>query len=149
MARKKLGAVEGNELKRLESLVPEYFDNKEEEKAIKKVVSEQNEEIKKLMSSTASLKTSDGDYVFDAGSVIAKLSERLTKSLNEEKLIEVIKKAKIGGVVKTKEYIDMEALEDLMYKGLIPADVKREIAECEEVKRTPTLTVKASKKKED
>ena len=95
------------------------------------------------------LKNSDGDYVYNTGELVCKLSNRLTKTLNEDKLLEIAKKHALNNLIKTKEYVDTDILEDLMYKGQIPDDIKAEIAECIQVKTTPTLTVKALTKKGD
>lgn len=149
MARKRLTKKEQASLDRLKDLVTNYYENKEDEKTIKKLVSEQNADIKRLLMENDNLKTSDGDYIYNTGTIVAKLADKVSKTLNEDKLLSVAKKYKISGIVKTKEYIDMDALEDMMYKGQLSAEIKQEIAKCEEIKRTPTLTVKAMTKKGD
>lgn len=148
MARKNI--LSRAQLNELDELAKEYYSNKEEEKALKKELSEQNTEIKRLLQENPALKTSDGDYIYNAGTLVVKLANRCTKTLNEDKLLEVAKKHKLKSIIKTKEYVDIEALEDLMYKGQIEPEVKQALLECEEVKNSPTLTVKPmTKKKED
>ncbi len=149
MARKKIGEKAVQSTDKLKNLVKEYYVNKEDEKTIKKLLSEQNAELKQLLTEREDFKNSDGDYVYNTGELVCKLSNRLTKTLNEDKLLEIAKKHALNNLIKTKEYVDTDILEDLMYKGQIPDDIKAEIAECIQVKTTPTLTVKALTKKGD
>ena len=53
-------------------------------------------------------------------------------------------------IIKSKEYVDMDALESAIYKGLIPTDVLMKMDSCRETTDICTLRVtKAKKKKED
>lgn len=153
MARKRLNAVEAAPkevtevvLDNLSDLMESYNQYKEQEKKIKKLLSEQNTNIKGILSANDSLKNEDGDYVYSNGNLVAKLSNRISKSLNEDMLLQVAKKHKLD-IIRTKEYVDMDALEDLMYKDQLSKDIKLDILECEQTKVTPTLTIKAIKRK--
>ena len=78
---------------------------------------------------------------------IAKLSKRETESMNEAKLIELLKSENLTSTIKTKEYVDMDMLEKAIYAGDIPQDVLLKMESCKEVKTTVTLSVKKKKEK--
>lgn len=88
-----------------------YKDN---ESKFKKLGSKLNDEIKSTMSSM-------GVDEFSSGSYIATVKYSRKETLDEEKAIEVLKKTlskeQIETVIKTKEYIDDDCLEKLVYNG--------------------------------
>ena len=51
------------------------------------------------------------------------------------------------GIVKTREYIDEDALESAIYNGLIPDDVMDKIKECMTVKEVETIRLTTKKEK--
>lgn len=59
-------------------------------------------------------------YTTDSG-VKATVSTTNKVSYNEEKLIEYLKSLGVPDIVKTKEYVDMEALESALYHGQVEA----------------------------
>lgn len=136
--------VKSKSYKKLEELVDSYYIHKEEEKSLKSVISEQNNEIKKQLM-VDSLE-SDGKYILNTSKVVATLANRQKVSMNEDKLLEVAKANGLESIIKTKEYIDLDALEDLLYNNQVSNDIKLEIAQCEEVKDSWTLVVKPIKK---
>jgi len=129
----------------LEELIPLYGQQKQDFDSLKKVVDTHNSEIKKLMlDGCMSEKTVDGYKA------TCSVTERET--LNEVKLLEILKQAKINvnGLIKTREFVDMDVLEDAIYKDLIPEDVLVSMDTCREVKEVVTLRVtKAKPKKEE
>ena len=151
MARKNFEQTEQKDkntgLTKLQELICCYFSNKNNEKNLKKVIDEQNKQLKEILTDGDTYATEDGDYMYSYNGLVVKLHNTEKKSLNEEKLLEIAHKHKdLAPVIKTKEYIDMDVLEDMMYRGDISLAIKKEISKCEEIKVTPTLTVKEEKK---
>lgn len=126
------------EEQRLTELLPMYQKNKSEMDKLKKVVDSQNGEIKDLMKKV-------GITEFIAGGVKATctISERI--SFIEEALIAKLKSMRGVGIkdlIKKKEYVDHDALENAIYNGKVNA---AELADCEDKKEVVTLKVSLSK----
>lgn len=128
----------------LDTLIPIYAQEKEASDSLKKSVESKNADIKKLMQS-------QNITELEAGGYKAVCSVQQRETLNEAKLLELIKANGIAieGLVKTKEYVDMDVLEDLIYKEQIPEDVLVQMDPCIEVKEVVTLRVTKIKKKEE
>ena len=60
------------------------------------------------------------------------------KNINEEAMIEKIKALGIRGIVKKREYIDTDALENAMYHGKVNPE---KLADCIETKEVVTLKI--------
>lgn len=125
-----------NYAKQLERLIPKYMENNLKMKDYKKLVDEDNGKIKHLMKGNAI-------EVFEVGNLKASCTTSERMSFNEDALIEKLKELKTRGIVKKKEYVDMDALENAIYHGKLSA---AELASCQETKEVVTL--KVSKKKE-
>ena len=98
----------------LKNLVDSYGESKKEENAIVKRNKERNEQIKQLFL--------DNDISsFETDSFIATVSETEKQSLNNELALCILKEDldenELTSVVKTKEYIDEDALEKLVFNG--------------------------------
>lgn len=128
--------------KTLDVLIPEYVENKESMDEIKKLCDEGNKEIKKLMEE-ANVK----DYT--AGGYTAKYIVSHKDSINEERLMVILKKHNIPGVIKVKEYVDMDALEDYLYKNQVSDEVASDLDSCTESKEIIQLRISKAKKKGD
>lgn len=125
---------EGNE--KLTHLVTDYIFNKDKEKEFKDAASAENTEIKAIMNE---FKMSS--FETDSGSVT--LSERTTEDFIEDKLIEFLKTRNLADdIVKTKEYVDFDALESAIYHEKIAGDDLKDMASCKEVKTTQVLRIK-------
>lgn len=122
----------------LEELIPRYALNKAELDAYKKLCDTDNAKIKDIMLQSQEKKHEAGDYV-----ATVTVSERET--MNEEMLLEIAHHCGIPEIVKTKEYIDFDALEDAIYNGRIPQDILLQMNKARQVKEVVTL--KVSKKK--
>ena len=122
----------------LEELIPRYALNKSELDAYKKLCDTDNAKIKDIMLQSQEKKHEAGDYV-----ATVTVSERET--MNEEMLLEIAHHYGIPEIVKTKEYIDFDALEDAIYNGRIPQDILLQMNKARQVKEVVTL--KVSKKK--
>lgn len=91
-----------------------YKSYKDSESKFKKLSSKLNDEIKETMSSM-------GVDEFSSDSYVATVKYSRKETLDEEKAIEVLKKTlskeQLKTVIRTKEYIDDDSLEKLVYNG--------------------------------
>lgn len=134
MARKKVAVS-------LDTLIPQYAENKSLLDDYKKICENENKQIKEMME--------EGSY--EAGGYKATKTISTRDSMNEDKLLEVLKKAGFTqtSIIKTKEYIDMDELESAIYNGLIEKDILMEIDKCRESKEVVTLRISKIKEKKD
>lgn len=127
--------------KELNDLIDKYGFNKCELDSYKAICDESNKQIKDMMAE-ANLK----NYNTDRYKVTYIVSERT--SMNEAKLIGVIHSNNIPnslGIIKTREYIDEDALESAIYNGEISDDVMSQIAECMDKKEVISLKLTAKR----
>ena len=117
--------------RKLNKLIEEYYENKETLESYKKLVDEQNKLIKDLMGD---------EYSIEVNGYRAVLSTAVKVTMDERKLLQILKKNNIN-CIRTKEYVDMDALENMLYHEDIPADVVKLISECKDEKETKTLRV--------
>lgn len=127
-------------MKRLDELIPQYASNKNEMDAYKKLCDKENAEIKAIMKDLALQKYEAGEY--KATYTISK-----HETMDEEILLEIAHQFGIPEIVKTKEYIDFDALENAIYNGKISPEILTEMDRARSVKEVVTLRV--SKKKGD
>lgn len=125
----------------LDTLIPQYAENKSMLDDYKKICDNENKQIKELME--------EGSY--EAGGWKATKTISTRETMNEEKLLAVAKKNGyyLSDIIKTKEYIDMDKLEALLYKGNISKEVLMEIDKCRESKEVVTLRISKVKEKKD
>ena len=121
----------------LKELIRLFYEDKQQLDEYKKSTDEYNKNIKDLM---GKLDTTE----FESDDLIAKISVQNRESFNEPKLIEKLKELNIEGVIKTKEYVDMDVLENVIYDGFLNAS---ELTPCKEVKTVTTLKVLKKKVK--
>lgn len=130
------------EFRPIEEVVENYYNDKQAEKVLKASLTAGNEFIKDYMKSAEKDSEIFGDY-----KVTVSVTDKST--FNEDKLLKLMK-SEYPAVVKTKEYVDIDALEDAMYKGLIPERIILDMDSAKEPKEVVTLRVsKPKKKKED
>lgn len=122
---------------KLEELITHYHLNKVEADSYKKIVDKDNAAIKAIMleENIPEVITADG--------LKATCSISYKESFVEDALIAKIKELGVDGVIKQKEYVDMEALENAIYHGQLNA---AELAPCQEKKEVVTLRVSKVKK---
>jgi len=126
-------------LEKLKGIIDNYFMQKAIEKGAKEFIDEYNIDIKAIMKQ-------EGIEEFLTDTAKASITTAVKNDFIEEKLIEVLKDLKIKNIVKKKEYVDMDALEDAIYKGKIdPIALK----DCQTSKEVVTLRVTAIKKKKE
>lgn len=139
MARKRISLVEDNKTaeEKLQELIPHYQLNKSEMDSYKKIVDKDNKEIKMIM-----LESQLPEFIVGDIKATCSVSER--EDFIEEALIEKLKEMKVDGVIKMREYIDMDALENAIYNGELNA---AELASCQTKKEVVTLRVTKIKEK--
>ena len=123
---------------KLDELIPLYYEHNELVKKHKKVADRVNKEIKEIMAE-------QGITEFATNGLVATVSVSERVDLMEDVLIEKIKELGIKGIIKTKEYVDMDALETALYNGLINPAM---LAQAQTKKEVVTLRV-TQKKKDD
>lgn len=126
---------------KLDELVPQYALNKGEFDSYKAIVDSEKEQIKDLLFMVGEKKHTAGGYT-----VTRSVSTK--ESWDEDKLLAVAKKYNLP-CVKTKEYVDMQALEDYLYSNTAPADCMLDLDKCRTQKETVALRLSKAKKKED
>lgn len=124
----------------LSKAIDDYKEGKDKENSLKKENEEKNKEIKDYMISHNLTTSSSDKYT-------ATLSTTNKESLNDELAIEIIKEhlggALLNSVIKTKEYIDEDALEKLVYNGDFDPTV---LSKAKIIK--PVVTLRVTKKKD-
>ena len=123
----------------LDELIPQYGADKSHLDALKKVCDSENALIKEQM-------YTEGTDTYSAGGYTAKRSVSVRESLNEEKLIEVLHKHKIEGVIGTKEYVDMDALESYLYNNEPSNEFASDLASCRTTTEVVQLRITKDKK---
>ena len=124
--------------KTLDELIPEYAANKLELDSYKKICDDENAEIKRLMEESEISKYSAGGYV--ATKVVS-----TRETVDEEKLLAMMRKYGITEAIKTREYVDMDVLEKYLYNHEITPDFADDFYKCRDVKEVVTLQVKKEK----
>lgn len=130
-------------LEKLDELVPRYGDEKTEMDRYKKLCDADNAEIKSIMSDLAIQHYTAGNY-----KVTRSVQER--ESMDEELLLSLLKdfpEVQIHNIIKTKEYVDFDALEAALYKDALPKEVLLAIDKARTIKYVTTLKVSKIKKK--
>lgn len=123
----------------LNILVPRYFEHKTDLDFVKKQCDAENAEIKQVMKDQ-NLKD------FEVDGIAIKYVVQNKESMNETKLLQVLKERGYVDLIKTKEYVDMDELESALYHSKIDTDTIIEMDKCRETKEVVQLRL--SKKKE-
>ena len=120
--------------------INEYKQFKDEESNLKKAISPIGSEIKEIMQKR-------GLTSFSSENWTAKITVKENKDFNELAAIEILRselsEEDFKKAVKTKEYIDDDALESIIYNGNFEAD---RLSSCF-TDKAPTVTLRISKKK--
>lgn len=127
-------------LEDLNNFIPKYYELNENKKLVTKETKAYNDKIKEIMD-----KFEVGEQV--VGNLIAKLQKVETIDYNEDILLEILKKnldkVILKTVVKKKEYVDIDALEKLLYSKKVDPLI---LEPSQDIKITPKLTVTKAKK---
>lgn len=135
MPRKKLEP----KVETLEELIPKYGEQNTQCNALKKVVADLNARIKE---SIHNAKKENTDVVVSGW--VCHLTVCDNSTLNEERLIEFAKKHQLD-IVRTKECIDFDALESLIYKGKISDELLLEMDKCKDPATKEILRITKAK----
>ena len=122
---------------RLMELIPIFGENKVIADQYKKAVDKDNKEIKAIME-----ELQISEFIVDEWE--AKKSVQNRESFNENDLLKILKDADINadGLIKQREYVDMDELENRLYKGELNAAL---LAPAQQRKRVVVLKVKKVK----
>ena len=123
---------------KLDELIPLYYEHNELVKKHKKVADKANKEIKEIMAEQSITE-------FATNGLVATVSVSERVDLMEDVLIEKIKELGIKGIIRTKEYVDMDALETALYNGLINPAM---LAQAQTKKEVITLRIRQEKKED-
>jgi hypothetical protein len=122
----------------LEELIPSYYLNKRELDSYKKICDTSNAKIKDLM-----LAANENEH--QVGDLVAKRTVVTKESMSEDKLMAVLHKYNIDGIIKTREYVDMDALESYMYNNELSPEIASDLASC--VTTTEVVQLRVTRKK--
>ena len=123
----------------LEELIPKCGEQNTQCNALKKVVADLNAKIKE---SIHDAKKENTDVV--ASGWVCHLTVSDNSTMNEDRLIEFAKKNKLD-IVRTKECIDFDTLENLIYKGKISDELLLEMDKCKDASTKETLRITKAK----
>ena len=126
----------------LKELIPVYYDNKQNLDYYKKQCDAENAEIKKMM---AEQKIKD----FEVDGIVAKYVIQNKEKMNEDALLKLLKENGYTDVIKTKEYVDMDALENALYHDTIDKDTVIAMDKCREVQEVIQLRISKKKEKKE
>ena len=127
----------------LDELVPSYGEHKESLDVLDKIVKDENKKIKELLGDKDHYKTSGW---------------KVTKSVqNRDKMDEDLLCAKLSafpemyeaGIIRVQECVDMQALEDAMYKNQLSKKMLEAVESCREHKEVVTLRVTRVKESDE
>lgn len=125
---------------RLMETIAEYAEVKKQETNVKKIVSELGSTIKQEMQNRDVTE-------FVAGDVRASITITPNQEVNELQAIEILRKAltpeQFSKVVKTKEYIDDDEFEKLVYAHEVDAEILTPAV----TPKAPTVTLRLGKVK--
>lgn len=124
----------------LETLIPRYALNKSELDSYTKICKEENEQIKTALEEL-------GENEYSAGGYTAKRVVVTKESMNEAKLLEVLRQNGIEAPIKTKEYVDMNVLEAYLYNNEPSVDFARQLESCRTTTETVQLRLSKTKAK--
>ena len=141
MARISLSPTEPSNVSTpLDELIPQYALNKAELDSYTKICKEENEQIKAALVEL-------GEDSYSAGGYTVKRIVAVKESMNEAKLIEVLRQNGITDAIKTREYVDMNVLEAFLYNNEPSADLARQLESCRTTTETVQLRLSKAKAK--
>lgn len=130
----------------LETLIPTYGSLDFELKNIKKKADGFKERIKTIVKSLGvkTYRAEDYEITYTEAERVSFKEDKLLIRLKEIVANKDLKE--FEGLIKTKEYVDMDVLENLLYHNKFNEAEISSISSCQEIKNIPTLKVKKVKK---
>ena len=131
-------------MENLNELVRAYISTKSDADCLKKVAEKHNNEIKKIMA-----ELDMPEYTTDNGYTVKYISSTRT-TMNEDKLLDklLLMDGIPDGLIKTKQYVDLDMLENLIYKGDLDKDILDSISGCVTEKEVVQLRISKAKEGE-
>ena len=134
--------------KTLDELIESYGSHNSDFGSLKKVCDAEKEQIKSSMKSQGLSERTAGGY-----RVTYSVSER--ESVNEEKMLQILKDDWVNRYgeavpcpyIKTREFVDMENLESVLYANELPKSTMLELDSCVTTSEVVTLRCSKAKKK--
>lgn len=126
----------------LYELIDQYGQNNTKLNALKKTCDSLKSDIKTTMSELDATE-------FDTGTYTAVLSTVSKESMDDDLLVDFVRNLGLRGVIKKKEYVDMDKLEKAIYAGKLTKEQLVEMDKCKVVSSYQKLTVKKTKKKKE
>ena len=115
----------------LEQLIIDYYNNKKAQDEYKKICDAENKQIKQEM----------GVATKEFGEYKATVYETTKVKIDEQRLLAILKANGYSTAIKTKEYVDMDELESLIYNNKIDAPILKLIGQCKDEDKIQTLRV--------
>ena len=138
---KKLSTKRNETSLSLDKLVPSYG-------RLKAQMSEEDKAAKLLNSRIKAAMEEQKITEHEAGGYIASYSVRTSESFDTEKLLDFCKTHKdLKDCIKVAEFVDMDALENLIYEGKLPKKLLLEMDKMRVKKQTVYLNIAKSKEK--
>ena len=126
----------------LYELIDQYGQNNTKLNALKKTCDSLKSDIKNTMSKLDATE-------FDTGTYTAVLSTVSKESMDDDLLVDFVRNLGLRGVIKKKEYVDMDKLEKAIYAGKLTKEQLVEMDKCKVVSSYQKLTVRKTKKKKE
>ena len=126
----------------INEMIDSYGEQKKIFDPMKKSIENQSNTIKAIM------QENNTNYI-ETENFKATVTERITEGFDENKLISVISSIDPNNkldILKVKQYVDMDTLEDAIYRGAITDENLLKIGERKTTKTSYALTVKPIKK---
>ena len=123
----------------LSELIPQFFEHKQELDKYKKICKGENTEIKREMERQKITEC-------NVCGLTAKYIVKKRETFDEGKLIALLKSKGYENLIKTKEYVDMDELESVLYHSAIDTETIMEMDKCKNV--IETIELRVTKKKE-
>ena len=123
----------------LSDLVKSFYQNKSELDSYKKICEAENNAIKTKMREM----NSDS---YDVEDLTAKLTYKDKSTFNEAKLLATVKALNLD-VVRTREYVDMDLLKNVLYSDSLSKEDKQKLIACKEPKTEIALKITRKKEK--
>lgn len=142
MARMNLNATTEIDWK---EIATEYIEKKAEEKEITGRTKELSSKLKNFLEGF----DNEEDQHIDTDNSGVYLTYRTKEEWDEEGMIELLHRSGFDDkIVKTKEYVDFDALESALYNETLPKEVIKELAKFKTEVLTSVLNIKKSRKGE-
>ena len=136
-----------NKKNELQRMVETYYKDKEYSDNLKALLDETNQKIKNRFDELGLTEITIRNLkatVTTSTRVTMDTDKLLRIILASEELEPLVKKNKL---IKTKYYIDMDVLEDMIYHNDIPKNILKRISECKSEKEVKSLRITEMKKK--